>query len=268
VAIDGSPRAGIGTDAGDYDGDGLFDLIVTNLDLETHSLFRNMGRRLFSYATVESGLSAPTRPFVGFGTAWIDYDNDGAIDLAINNGHVLDKTEVLRAGSKYAQRPQLFRNSDGRRFVETGPLAGAPWQVERVGRGLAAGDVDNDGDLDLLLTTNGGPAVLLRNDGGNAQNALAVHIIGTASNRDGIGARLKLISGGRTQVREIRSGSSYLSQNDMRAHFGLGRAAQVERLEVRWPSGRTDVMTSLMSNQIVTVKEGEGVTGKEPFGSR
>ena len=121
---------------------------------------------------------------------------------------------------------------------------------------------------DLLLTTNGGPAVLLRNDGGNAQHALVVRTIGTASNRDGIGARLRLISSGRTQIREIRSGSSYLSQNDMRAHFGLGRAALVDRLEVRWPSGRTDVVTALTANQIVTVKEGEGVTGTDPFGSK
>jgi hypothetical protein len=264
VATDGTPRAGMGTDAGDYDGDGRLDLIVTNLDLETHSLFRNLGGRLFSYMTPQSGLGAATRPFVGFGVEWIDYDNDGALDLAMTNGHVLDKTELLRAGSKYAQRSQLFHNVGGR-FVETGRGPGSPFDVERVGRGLAAGDVDNDGALDLLMTVNGGRAVLLHNDVGRAQNALLVQTIGTASNRDGIGARLKVTSGGHTQIREIKSGSSYLSQNDMRAHFGLGRATLVDRLEIRWPSGRSETVEKIPANQIITVREGEGVIKQVPL---
>jgi hypothetical protein len=265
VATDGTPRAGMGTDAGDYDSDGKLDLIVTNLDLETHSLFRNLGGRLFAYMTPQVGLSAPTRQFVGFGVAWIDYDNDGAPDLAMTNGHVLDKTELLRAGSRYAQRSQLFHNVGGR-FVETGRGPGSPFDVERVGRGLAAGDIDNDGDLDLLMTVNGGRAVLLRNDIGQSQNALLVQTIGKASNRDGIGARLKLTAGGRTQIREIKSGSSYLSQNDMRAHFGLARASVVDRLEIRWPNGRTEVIEKIPAGQIITVREGEGIVQRNPYG--
>jgi len=264
VAIDGAARAGMGTDAADYDGDGRLDLIVTNLDLETHSLFRNMGARLFAYVTPQAGLSAPTRPFVGFGVNWFDYDNDGAVDLAIANGHVLDNTALLRAGSRHAQRPQLFRNVNGR-FTETGRQSGAVFQSERVRRGLAVGDIDNDGDADLLLTTNGGSVELLRNDGGNAQTALLVKVVGKASNRDGIGARLRLTAGGRTQVREIRSGSSYLSQSDLRAHFGLGGAEVVDRLEVRWPSGRIEVLEKIAAGQIVTVGEGQGLQASTPF---
>jgi hypothetical protein len=264
VAIDGAPRAGMGTDAGDYDGDGRLDLVVTNLDLETHSVFRNLGGRLFAYVTPAVGLSAPTRPFVGFGVNWFDYDNDGAVDLAIANGHVLDNTAVLRAGSRHAQRMQLFRNVKGR-FVETGRQSGAIFEAERVRRGLAVGDFDNDGDEDLLLTTNGGAVELLRNDGGNARTSLLVRAVGTTSNRDGIGARLRVTAGGRTQIREIRSGSSYLSQSDLRAHFGLGGAEVVDRLEVRWPGGRVDVLEKVRAGQIVTVAEGKGLQSATPF---
>jgi len=264
VATDGTPRAGMGTDAGDYDGDGRLDLIVTNLDLETHSLFRNLGGGLFAYMTPLVGLSAATRPFVGFGVDWIDYDNDGALDLAMTNGHVLDKTELLRAGSKYAQRSQLFHNVEGR-FVETGRGTGSPFDVERVGRGLAAGDIDNDGDLDLLMTVNGGRAVLLRNEAARSQNALLVQTIGKTANRDGIGARLKLTSGGHSQIREVKSGSSYLSQNDMRAHFGLGRATMADRLEIRWPGGRTETVEKVPANLIITLREGEGIVKRTPM---
>jgi len=264
LAIDGAARAGMGTDAGDYDGDGRLDLIVTNLDLETHSLFRNMGGRLFAYVTSEVGLSAATRPFVGFGVNWFDYDNDGAVDLAIANGHVLDNTALLRAGSRHAQRPQLFRNVNGR-FVETGRQSGAVFESARVRRGLAVGDVDNDGDLDVLLTTNGGDVELLRNDGGNTQNALAVRVVGTKANRDGIGTRLRLTAGGRTQVREIRTGSSYLSQSDVRAHFGLGGAVVVDRLEIRWPGGRVEILEKITVGQIITVAEGQGLQMATPF---
>ena len=151
------------------------------------------------------------------------------------------------------------------RFVETGRTAGEVFERERVRRGLATGDIDNDGDLDLVLTTNGGQLELLRNDGGNAQNALVLRTIGTTSNRDGIGARLTITAGGRTQVREIRSGSGYLSQNDIRAHVGLGPAMFVDRIEVRWPSGRTDVIPRLRANQTVAIREGQGAATAGPL---
>jgi hypothetical protein len=264
LAIDGTARAGMGTDAADYDGDGRLDLIVTNLDLETHSVFRNLGGRLFAYVTPQVGLSAPTRPFVGFGVNWFDYDNDGAVDLAIANGHVLDNTALLRAGSRHAQRMQLFRNVKGR-FVETGKQAGAVFESARVRRGLAVGDIDNDGDLDLLLTTNGGNVELLRNDGGSSRKSLLVRLVGKTSNRDAIGARLRLTAGGRTQVREVHSGSSYLSQSDLRAHFGLGDAEVVDRLEVRWPAGGVDLLEKVRAGQLLTVAEGQGLQTATPF---
>ena len=265
VATDGRARAGMGTDAADYDGDGRLDLIVTNLELETHSLFRNTGGRLFTYSTPESGLGAATRPYVGWGVSLFDFDNDASLDIAIANGHLFENAPQSRAGAQYAQRRLLFRNLNGRRFVDVGQLAGPGFGVERVGRGLATGDIDNDGDLDLLLTSNGGPAELLRNNGGNLQNALLIQTVGKTSNRDGVGARLRLTAGGRTQVREIKTGGSYLSQGDTRAHFGLGRAAQAERLEIRWPGGQTEVIERLTANQIITIREGEGVVKRTPF---
>jgi hypothetical protein len=265
VAADGKARAGMGTDAADYDGDGLLDLIVTNHELETTSLYRNLGGRLFAYVTGESGLAASTRPFVGFGVLFTDYDNDGALDVAMVNGHVLDNTALLFPGSTHAQRKLLFRNLGTRRFTDVGKSSGSGFASDKVGRGLAAGDIDNDGDQDLLVTNNGGPVELLRNEGGNAQHALLVQLVGRTSNREGIGARVLTTSGGRTQVRAVKAGSSYLTHSDVRAHFGLGRSDSVARLEVRWPNGRTEVLQNVAANQIVTIREGEGIVKQVPF---
>jgi hypothetical protein len=265
VAADGKARAGMGTDAADYDGDGLLDLIVTNHEFETTSLYRNLGGRLFAYVTGESGIAAPTRPFVGFGVVFTDYDNDGALDLAMVNGHVLDNTALQRQGSTHAQRKLLFRNTGARGFNEVGKLSGSGFMAENVGRGLATGDIDNDGDQDLLVTNNGGPVELLRNDGGNSQNSVLIQLVGRMSNVGGIGARVRLTSGGRTQVREVKAGSSYLTHSDVRVHFGMGRSARAERLEVRWPAGRTEVLQNLAANQIVTIREGDGIVRQVPF---
>ena len=195
VASDGKARAGMGTDFGDYDGDGRLDLVVTNHEFETNSLFRNLGRGLFADATAESGTGPPSLPLVGFGAVFLDYDNDSSLDLAIVNGHVVDNAAVFHTGSSYAQRRLLFRNLGGRRFADVSRLSGPGFAVERVGRGLAAGDIDNDGDLDLLVTNNGQAAELLRNRGGNRGGALLVRLVGTQSNRDGVGARLRLTTG-------------------------------------------------------------------------
>ena len=265
VANDGKPRAGMGTDFGDYDGDGRLDLIVTNHEFETTTLFRNLGRGLFVDATSESGLALPTLPFVGFGAAFFDYDNDGRLDVAIANGHVVDNTAQVRAGSKYAQRRLLFHNAGGRRFVEEGGSAGSGFAVEKVGRTLAVADVDNDGDLDLLVTSNGQSADLLRNDNGNRNRALLVRLVGKRSNRDAIGARVLMTVGGITQVREIKAGSSYLGQNDTRAHFGLGTAPRADRLEVRWPGGGAETFREVQAGAIITIVEGEGITRRVTF---
>ena len=264
VARDGKPRAGMGTEFADYNGDGRLDLVVTNHEFETHSLFRNDGGGVFTDTTVESGLGPATLPFVGFGVVFFDFDNSGALDLAIVNGHVIDNTALFRAGSTHAQRKLLFRNLNGRRMQEIGSVAGTGFARAGVGRTLIVGDVDNDGDLDLLVTNNGQAPELLRNrtSGGNA---VLLRLVGVASNRDALGARVSVTAAGRTQVREVKSGSSYLGQNDLRLHVGLGTATSVDRVDIRWPSGRVERLDTMPANRVVTVQEGRGVTASAPF---
>jgi hypothetical protein len=263
VGADGKARAGMGIDTGDYDGDGLLDLVITNLDFEMHTLNRGLERGLFGYATTESGIGFPTLPFVGFGVAFLDFDNDAQLDIAISNGHILDNAPQFRRGSTYAQRKLMFRNTTLRRFVEVGRTLGPGFAAERVGRGLAAGDIDNDGDLDLLVTNNGQAAELLRNDGGNRGHALIVRLRGAARNTEAIGARIRLTSESRTQIRDVKAGSSYLSQNDLRAHFGLRAAGRVDRIEVLWPSGRKEAVADVPANQIITIEEGKGIVARQ-----
>jgi hypothetical protein len=267
VATDGMPRAGMGIDTGDYDADGRMDLVVTNLDFQMHTLYRGLGNGLFGNATTESGIGFPTLPFVGFGVAFLDFDNDTQLDIATVNGHVLDNASQYRAGSTYQQRKLLFRNTSLRRFTEIGRTTGAAFAAERVGRGLATGDIDNDGDLDLLVTNNGQAAELLRNDGGSG-NALLVRLRGSRGNSMGVGARIRVTTAARTQLRDVKAGSSYLSQNDLRAHFGLGSATTVDRIEVQWPTGESDTIKSVAANQIVTIQQGAGLVERTPFAAK
>jgi hypothetical protein len=228
--------------------------VITNLDFEMHTLDRGLERGLFGYATIESGIGFPTLPFVGFGVAFLDFDNDAQLDIAIANGHILDNAAQFRAGKL------LFRNTTLRRFEEVGHASGPAFAVEKVGRGLAIGDIDNDGDLDVLVTNNGQDAELLRNDGGNRGNSLMVQLRGAGANIQAIGARIRLTAGSRTQMRDVKAGSSYLSQNDLRAHFGLGAAARADRIEVRWPSGRTEAVMGVAANRSA-IEEGRGLSG-------
>lgn len=260
LASDGRVRAGMGTDVGDYDGDGRPDLVVTNFESETHSLFRNLAGGLFADATFESGIGPVTLPFLGFGVAFLDYDNDMDLDLAIANGHVLDNTTLFRSTSKYAQRKLLLRNEGKGRFTEVGRQSGPGFAMEKVGRTLVTADIDNDGDLDVLVSNNGQTPDLLRNErSGPSGQSLLVKLRGRQSNRDGIGATVVASVGARQITREVRAGSSYLGQNDLRVHLGLGSATSVDRLEIRWPSGRLDVLKAVQAQQVVTVLEGEGI---------
>ena len=263
VTADGKARAGMGTAFADFAGTGRPGLIVTNHEAEMHSLFLNLGQRLFSDVTIRSGVGPATRPYVGFGVAFLDYDNDTRLDIAIANGNVMANAALLRAGGKYAQLNLLLRNT-GDRFVDMKSEAGSGFALEMVSRALAAGDVDNDGDVDLLVTNNGASPNLLLNGGGSG-NAVLVRVIGTKSNNSGIGTKLVLTAGQRRQLREVQSGSSYLGQNDLRAHFGLGAAVRADRLEIRWPSGMTEVVENIPANHIVTLREGKGVVGRMPF---
>jgi enediyne biosynthesis protein E4 len=265
VASDGKARAGMGTAFGDVDGDGRLDLVVTNHESEMHSLFRNTGDGAFADATVSSGIGRATLRYVGFGVVFADFDNDGDLDLAIVNGHVIDNIALFRSGAKHAQRRLLLQNTGAGIFRDVSPLSGPGFAVEKVGRTVVAGDINNDGNLDLLITNNGGSVDLLLNQGGSRGNALLLRLIGTDSNRDAIGARLRLTSGARTQVREVTSGSSYLGQNDPRVHVGLGAATVVDRMEIRWPSGRTEVVQHVAANQLVVIREGEGIVTSTPL---
>jgi enediyne biosynthesis protein E4 len=265
VGSDGQPLAGMGTDFGDSDGDGLLDIFVTNLDRQTHNLYRNLGKGLFADVTFESGVGEATLPFVGFGAVFVDYDNDTDLDLAVANGDVIDNVGLFRDSTSYEQRNLLLQNDGTGKFRDVGASAGAGFAIKKASRSLSAGDLDNDGDLDLLIGNIGQTADLLRNDGGNNGRSLLVRAIGSRSNRDGIGAVLKLTVGGKVLVRDVKAGSSYLSQNDMRVHFGMGSAARAERLEIRWPSGATDVLQDLEGNQILTISEGQGMTSRTPF---
>jgi len=271
VATDGQARAGMGTMFGDYDGDGRVDLVVTNHETEMHSLFRNLGGGLFADATVPSGVGPATVPYVGFGVVFFDYDNDSDLDLAEVNGHVIDNVAQVRNGGRYAQKRLLLQNTGGR-FRDVSAQSGPAFAAESVGRTLASGDIDNDGDLDLLVTNNGGRAELLRNDGGNRANGLLIRLAGEKSNRDGIGARLRITlgtSGGtRTLVRDVASGASYQGQNDLRVHVGLGDRTRAERIEIRWPGGLVEQLTDVPANQIITVREGKGIVAAIPFAGR
>jgi enediyne biosynthesis protein E4 len=265
VGRDGKPRAGMGTEFADYNGDGRLDLVVTNHEFETHSLFRNDGKGSFSDASVEAGIASPTLPFVGFGVAFFDADNNGTLDLSIVNGHVIDNTAVFRPGSSHAQRRLLFQNTNGRRFAEVSKQAGPGFSVQTVGRTLIESDIDNDGDVDLVITNNGGPLEVLRNNVGRDGHAIEMRLVGVRSNRNGIGARVTVTAQGRAQMREVKSGSSYLGQNDLRVHFGLADATRIEKIDIRWPTGDVETIRDLAADQIVTVTEGKGITARSAF---
>jgi hypothetical protein len=265
VGRNGEPLAGMGTDMGDINGDGLPDAFVTNLARETHNLYINLGGGIFMDSTFESGAGRATLPFVGFGTTFFDFDNDRDLDIAVANGDVIDDSSLLGYDITYPQRNLLLENDGDGMFVDVGPDSGPGFALEKVGRALASGDIDNDGDLDLLVVNVGQTTDLLRNDGGNANNSILIRTIGAESNRDGIGAELTLTVGGQELVRHVKAGSSYLAQNDLRVHFGLGTATSAARLEIRWPSGQVDEIEDIEANRILTFREGEGVLDETPF---
>jgi hypothetical protein len=265
VGADGKPLAGMGTDMGDINADGLLDIFVTNLDGQTHSLYQNLGKGLFNNVTFLSGVGEATLPYVGFGTAFLDYDNDGDLDLSIANGDVIDNIKRLRDSTSYEQLNLLFRNDGAGKFISVGPASGAGFALKKPSRALATGDFDNDGDQDIVVSNVGASTDLLQNVGGNRNNSVLVRTIGSTSNRDGIGARLRLSVGSKTLRRDVKAGSSYLAQNDLRVHFGLGESQRADRLEIRWPNGTIETIENVRANQIITVKEGSGLISSQPF---
>jgi hypothetical protein len=253
----GVARAGMGVDAVDYDGSGRPSVIVGNFANEMMALYHNEGTGLFIDDAPATTLGKATLLSLTFACFFFDYDLDGRPDIFGANGHVADDIEAVQPRVKYAQPPHLFRNLDGRRFEPA--AVGAAFARPMVARGAAYADYDRDGDLDLVVTANNGPARLLRNDGGNRNRWLRVRTVGTASNRDGIGARVTVTGAQpRPQWSIVRTGSSYLSQSELPLTFGLGQAAGPVQVEVRWPNGRTDTRTGVGPNQELTVTEGEG----------
>jgi hypothetical protein len=255
VAVNGngSEQGCMGVTLGDYDHDGMLDIFVTNFEDEYNVLYRKVGRNSFTDVSYDAGVAAVSLPYVGWGTKFVDYDNDGWVDLFVANGHAYPQRDY------YRQRKLMYRNNRDGTFWDAAKQCGSALAEERASRGTAFGDIDNDGDVDVIVNDLDGPPQVLRNDGGNRNNSVLVKTIGVRSNRDGIGARVKVLSGTLMQVDEVRSGGSYLSQNDLRLHFGLEKRTTVDLIEVRWPSGVVDTATGTGVNKVLTFKEGRGL---------
>ena len=257
----GAARAGMGVDAADYDDSGRQSLVIGNFSNEMMALYTNEGNGLFIDEAPTTAIGKASLLTLTFGAFFFDYDLDGRVDIFAANGHVADDIEMVQPNVKYAQPPHLFRNLGGRRFEEATPRAGPALQQPMVGRGAAYADYDRDGDLDVLVTTNNGPAGLLRNDGGNRNNYLRVTITGGAgSNRDGIGTRVQaLIDGKPGPWTMVKSGSSYLSQSELPVTLGLGSTTRISGLRITWPDGDTATLPALDARQSVIVAQGRGI---------
>ena len=264
----GVARAGMGVDAADYDGSGRPSLVIGNFANQMMALYHNEGGGLFIDDAPTSAVGRASLLTLTFGCFFFDYDLDGLPDIFAANGHVSDDIERVQSRVTYAERPHLFRNAGRKQFEDVSRAAGPALQRAIVARGAAYADYDNDGDLDIVVTTNNGPARLFRNDGGNRNNVLRVQTIGTTSNRDGIGARVEVSVHGARLWQIVKTGSSYASQSELPLTFGLGRAAAVDGVRVAWPSGRVDVIGALPANQLITIQEGAGVVRRTPMGSK
>lgn len=254
---DGKPQAGMGVAIADADRNGTFDIFKTNFAGDTSTLYMNSGDGFCDDRTFASGIGINTR-WLGWGVGFLDLDLDGWRDLFLVNGHVYPEVEQLKTEAGYRQRKVVYRNLGAGRFEDITDRLGEPVTTPKAGRGAAFGDLDNDGDIDVVVNNVHDAPDLFRLESPAGRRWLMVKLVGTQSNRNAIGAQLMLTAGGGTQIEEVRGGGSYYSQNDFRVHFGLGTAATVDRLEVRWPSGRRETWTRIPADQILTLKEGSG----------
>jgi len=249
----GKPQAGMGVDCGDVDGNGFPDLFVTNFSEELNTLYSNLGKGLFEDVTQKAGLGSGFIP-LGFGTKLYDLDNDGDLDIHVTNGHVIDNVKLYQPNLSYAQKDLLYENVGGR-FRDISAQSGAAMQADRVGRGLAVADFDNNGTLDVVISSVGRAPVLLKNQTGAGNNWIAIRAQGTKSNRFGLGATVRIQTADDTQIREINNVASYLSANDIRLHAGVGSAKVIQQIDVLWPSGAKQSLKDVAVNQILVVKE-------------
>lgn len=255
LSEDGAAENGMGTAFGDWNNDGWLDLTVTNYAQQTNTLYHNDADGFFTDATATTKTAQLTYPYLGWATAFIDYDNDGYQDLFVANGHLHENLAELRQQGTYGQRNLLFRNNYNGTFTEVSETLGPGMKLEDVSRGATFADYDSDGDIDIVVTNSNTAPRLLRNDGGNQKNYLQIRLIATQGTTDAIGARIKITTGELTQTREVRSGDGYLSQRDLTLHFGVADYVQIDSIEIQWQSGAKQLIKSVPANQVLSLKE-------------
>ncbi len=262
---DGKARAGMGIDTGDFNNYGAPGIAITNFDNEMLGLYRPSGKGIYEDVAIPAGLGLPTKPMLGFGCVFADMDLDGALDLVVANGHIDETVRNIRGNVGYAQPPQVFINRGNGTFRDASLDVGPDFSQPKVGRGLAYGDFDADGDLDLLLTTNNGPAYLFRNDQRTRNHSIRLRLVGTQSNRDAIGASARIEYNGISRSQMVKSGSSYLSQSELPLTFGLGKNDHLDRITIQWPNGRVEEFKNLQSGKTYDCVETKGITPRPGF---
>jgi enediyne biosynthesis protein E4 len=255
-AANGGAMAAMCISLGDYDNDGNLDLYISDFQLSSDHVWHNDGKGFFDEVSDAAGITLPTRNVLSFGGGFFDYDNDGWLDIFIANGHVYEEVEKVSPEIRYKQINTLFHNEANGRFTEATKSAGNGFQTRHAARGAAFADFDNDGNLDIVVANNEDPPLLLRNQGAPGNHFLNLKLVGTKSNRDAMGARIRLRVAGHWQIREIEGGGSYLSQSDLRAHFGLGRATKADEVDVAWPSGQHQAFHDLAADTFYQIREG------------
>jgi len=261
----GNTMAAMCISLADYDNDGWLDLFISDFQQATDHVFHNDGKGGFWDVSTQVGVAGPTYNVLSFGGGFFDYDNDGWVDLFIANGHVYPEAEKVQATTHFKQINTLFHNDGKGKFAETTQIAGDGFKTSYVSRGVAFVDLDNDGFVDIVVGNNGDPPLILHNSGGNGNHFLNFRLVGTKSNRDALGARIRVVAGGISQIREIAGGGSYLSQSDLRANFGLGKAARAETVEIRWPSGQKQIFRNVEADKFYLIEEGRDQLGLQKF---
>jgi hypothetical protein len=265
LSVDGQELGSMGVDFGDYSHDGRLSIYVTNFTDQPNNLFRNLGPQGFTDVGWASKTSQPSYPYVKWGTGFVDFNNSGWLDIFVANGHVYPQVDAIPGGVKYRQPMQLLRNLRDGTFEDISASSGLAQIPLACRRGAAFGDVNNDGNMDIAILNVGEPPTLLINRARNANHRVLFKLIGTKSNRAAIGARVTILAGGVRQFSEVRAGGSYLSQNDLRQHFGLGAAAKIDSVEIRWPNGKVEMLDNIAPDAVYTIVEGNGIRDTKPL---